>query len=79
MSRPIVQNAKARVTMQLEITVSSNWGPDCSIKQIHEQATSEAYGMLRNLSPENAAAFVKAVRIFGEPQVTTVIVGTEKF
>lgn len=78
MTRPIVQSAKAKVTLQLEISVASNWGPDCSIKQIHEQATSEAYGMLRNLSPETAAAFVKAIRIHGEPQVQTIIVGTEK-
>lgn len=69
-----IQNATARVTVQLEIKVSSNWGPECSVKQVHEQAASEAIGMVRNLSPQNATCFADAIRILGEPKVTAIIV-----
>ena len=79
MSRPLTQNAKATVTMQIEISVPSNWGQDCSIKQIHEQAEADARGMIRNLSPQTAEAFVKAIRLMGEPVVKTIIVSTERF
>lgn len=66
--------AKATVTLTLEINVGSRWGDTCAVSQLHDQATSEALGMIRNLSPESAAEFVRRIRIVGEPKVSAILV-----
>lgn len=70
MSKPI--EAKAVVTLTLEINVGSRWGDTCAVRQLHDQAASEALGMIRNLKPETAEAFARAVRVVGEPKVHVV-------
>jgi hypothetical protein len=32
----------------MEVDVSDSWGPDCSIAQVHRQASEAAIGMIRN-------------------------------
>lgn len=66
----------ARVTVHLEIKVSSTWGPDCSLEQVHKQAADEAIGLIRNAKDNAAMAskLAKSVRLMGEPLVTAIIV-----
>lgn len=70
--------ATATVTVTVQVKVGSNWGEDCSIKQVHEQAASEAIGMFRNLSPGNAIEFSRRVSLIGDPNVSAIIVKDER-
>jgi hypothetical protein len=64
-------NAIARVQITLEIDAGSSWGPDCTVSQVHSQASRESVQRLKNIL---AAAKTRAT-IIGEPKVITVMHG----
>lgn len=65
-------SATARVTLTLEVEVSSNWDADCSIAQVYEQAEREAKGAIRHLieNGERPCRF----KIVGESSAIAVII-----
>jgi hypothetical protein len=62
-------SVSARVTITLEIPVKSCWGPDCTMKQITEQAKEDVKGMLRN----SKEPMMFGSRIIGSPKVTAIL------
>jgi hypothetical protein len=67
-----IMNAKAIVTMTVQVHLSQPWGPDCMISQIHKQAASEARDKLIS-----AIQSKPGMVLCGEPKVTAVIVENE--
>jgi hypothetical protein len=63
----IEQSVVAKVTVSVEIPSGSCWGPDCTMKQIHDQAVTGALGKLRKALTETG------IRIVGEPLVTAIL------
>lgn len=61
----------ARVKLELEVQVSSTWGSDCSIHQIHEQAEDEARGLIARMVRDSQETRVK---VMGTPEISAVIV-----
>jgi len=66
----------ARVILTLEIDVADTWGEDCSIKQIHDQATQTAVGMIRQIQDKNPP-WMRMVRVIGTPKIDAVIATRE--
>lgn len=66
-------SARARVTVTLEIEVTDSWGTDCTVQQVHQQATESALGVIRRVKDRGYVDY----RIIGEPTVLTVIVEQE--
>lgn len=66
------QTVHAHVTLTVEVAVRDSWGEDCSISQVHRQASESAMGHLSKCLTD-----CKAVRIVGEAKVTAVIVERE--
>jgi len=64
-----MHGATARVTITLEVTPGSNWGSNCSISQVHEQAGVEATNHVRKLIQSD-----RSIRIIGDPKVSVVVV-----
>lgn len=60
----------ARVTLTVELALTSGWGPDCTMEQIHRQASDEAIGRLRNLRTANGG--FPNIKIIGEPTIDMV-------
>jgi hypothetical protein len=49
----------ATVVLTLEIQTSgSNWGPTCTVEQVHKQAKDGAYGFMAKLQREHAGEIV---------------------
>lgn len=48
MSQQGRQTATVRVTVVVEVNLSSAWGPDCTMQQVYGQGTSEAINHVRN-------------------------------
>ncbi len=67
----LTTNARARITVTLEIPVPDNWGGNCDINQVVGQAKDSALGKLRDLTRVGA-------RIIGEPVVTMVLVDAKE-
>jgi hypothetical protein len=65
------QQAYARVTLTVEIDVGSAWAPDCSVKQVHDQAATEAINKLQNILLEASAG--RRIRVVGKPKVDCII------
>lgn len=63
-------NAKARVSLNLEITLGDVWGGDCQVAQIHKQAAEAAIGSTQSLSDMIRQGRAKVI---GEPKVTTIL------
>lgn len=63
-----VKTTTVTVQVVLEISGLSSWGPDCSIAQVHRQATEEAIGRVMRLVGEDHLA-----RIIGALKVSTII------
>lgn len=61
--------AKARVTINLEISVDSVWGADCPISQIQKQAKDSAKGMLHKLFDKQPD-----MKTIGDMKVTAIII-----
>ncbi len=71
-------HARAVVTLTLEIPIGGgDWGPDCTIGQVHKQALDDAHGYLQQAMqhdrPVKTACFPSGTRIVGTPKVTKVI------
>lgn len=62
--------ATARVTVTVEVPITSVWGADCSLSQVYEQAASEAIGLIGNLRTRYSEVHL---RIIGEPKVVAVL------
>lgn len=63
----LTANARARVTVTLEIPLADSWGGTTAINQVVGQATDVAINMLHELTRNGA-------RIIGDPVVTMVLV-----
>lgn len=48
-----IRTTSARVTLTLDIAVRSTWGADCSMEQVHRQATEEAVGYIKRLTDKD--------------------------
>lgn len=59
--------ATAKVTLTVEIQVSSTWGDDCAISQVYDQAEKAARGAIVN-------AIGSRVTIIGTPKVEAIMV-----
>jgi len=64
--------ATAQVRITIEMDADGNWGADCTIKQIHDQARRECLQRLRNIINTN-----RHMKIIGEPTVLAVLVESE--
>jgi hypothetical protein len=43
-----MNSTRAKLTVQVEFDAGSNWGDDCSMRQIREQASREGMNKIRN-------------------------------
>lgn len=66
-----VVSAKAVVTVTLSVPVSSVWGADCPLGQVHKQAVEEALNMFRT---HTLPTWDEGLRLVGDPLVKTVLV-----
>jgi len=70
---PLKIDGRARVQVTLEIQCAQ-WGDDCSIGQLHRQASAEALAKVRSIiSNANDKVKVYGVSIVGEPMVIAVL------
>jgi len=67
----LTSNARARVTVTLEIPVSDNWRGSCEINQVVGQAKASALAKLHAIVRSGA-------RVIGEPVVTMVLVDAKE-
>ena len=67
----LTSNARARVTVTLEIPVSDNWSGTADVNQVVGQAKDSALGRLRAILNSGA-------RIVGEPTVTMILVDAKE-
>jgi hypothetical protein len=62
--RPVGATAVATITVR--ISDLGSWGPDCSVQQVHDQATRAAVGAIRNMDKE------RRLTIIGTPEIKTI-------
>lgn len=60
-------SGKARITLSIEVVLSSTWDGDCTLQQIHDQAKREALEVVRRACEE------EDIEILGEPRFVTFI------
>lgn len=60
--------ASAVATITVEVRGLGSWGTDCSVEQIHRQASEQAIGALRNMDKD------RRLTIIGQPEIKTIIV-----
>ena len=72
MSNQKTTKATAQVRLTIEMAADGNWGGDCTIKQIHDQARRECLRRLQNIVDTN-----RHMKIIGEPTVLAVLVEAE--
>ncbi len=70
--RPIRRTAAARVTLTIEVNVSSTWGDGCDLAQVYQQAEREARNHV-----EHHFANQRGVRIVGPAKVEAIITSRE--
>lgn len=61
-------NACARMSVLIEVDVTSTWGGATTVEQVHKQAEESARNKLRE---------VKGLRIIGEPSIKMITHETE--
>lgn len=61
------QITTARVTVTIDMAVGDNWGPDCNLAQVRDQATEAALGKLRH------ALGARDFQIVGTPAVKAIM------
>jgi hypothetical protein len=68
MAKPHVRpvGATAVVTITVQISDLGSWGPDCSVQQVHDQATRAAIGAIRNMDKD------RRLTIIGTPEIKTI-------
>lgn len=69
-SKPRNVAARATVTMHVQVDIEQKWGSDCSVSQVHDQASREAVARLSAALRGNLNS--RQFRICGEPLVTAV-------
>lgn len=57
-------SVRARITVTVEVDCHSNWGPDCTMDQIHKQAIEDGLGYIRNATERD-----RRLTIIGKPTV----------
>ena len=67
-------SATAKVTLTVEVAVSSTWGDDCPISQIHKQAAEEAMNILRNHIGRVPVSGVSRITVLPGAKVEAIIV-----
>lgn len=60
-------SAYATVQITVEVSGVGTWGPECSVDQVHRQATEEAIDKLRRVCQDS-----RDIRIVGTPAVKCV-------
>lgn len=60
--------AYAKVTVEVEVPISSSWGNDCTMGQIYKQAADEARNRMNKICTQNG------LRVVGDFKVTAVAV-----
>lgn len=61
------QITTARVTVTIDMAVGDNWGPDCLLAQVRDEATEAALGKLRQVLG------VRDYQIVGTPIVKAIM------
>jgi hypothetical protein len=61
--------AKAKVKVTLEIKIDSTWGSDCTISQVHKQATDSALLLIN----QSLSTYSGVISIHGKPIVEAVV------
>lgn len=61
--------AKARVQVVLEIELTDSWGADCTVSQVHDQATEAARGEVQKLLEAKAQGSSKDALVIPDPSV----------
>lgn len=64
----LTSNTRAQVKVTLEVFITDNWGPECTVDQIHKQAIASALQKLIQITNGGNA------RIVGDPLVTMILV-----
>lgn len=64
-------NTVARVRLTIEVSNLGNWGADCPVSQVYQQALVEAENVLRKLFQGNG------VRVIGNAVVTAITTDVE--
>lgn len=68
MNKPRVRpgSATAVATITVRISDLGSWGPDCSVQQVHDQATRAALGAIRNMDKD------RRLTVIGTPEIKTI-------
>lgn len=61
--------ARALVRLTVEVQTSSAWGGECTLRQLHDQATEAAVNRLRTVFEMGSGPVIKIV---GEPEVVCI-------
>jgi hypothetical protein len=64
------QSAQARVRLTVEVDVRSSWGDDCSVKQVYDQAATEAANHLEHVLSQHSE---RRIKIIGQVEVDAII------
>jgi hypothetical protein len=59
-------SGRATATVTIEVPIKSHWGGDCSVAQIHSQATEEVDGVISRLMKDG-------IRMVGRPVIVAVM------
>ena len=74
MTGKVEHGAYANVTIQLQITVKSSWGPGTTLDQVYRQAEEDAIDVVRQHLQEK----IPGVRMIGKIKVDAVISARER-
>jgi CRISPR/Cas system type I-B associated protein Csh2 (Cas7 group RAMP superfamily) len=67
-------SASAKITVQIEMQASANWGDDCLVGQVRAQAKREMESALRS-----ALSHCRyRTRIIGDPKVDVIVFGEKR-
>jgi len=80
--KPKPRTASAIVTVTLEIEAGSSWGKDCTVQQVHDQASRETMQKLslilhllrKGVKDEQGMTRRMVARVVEKPKVKAVIV-----
>ena len=59
-------NTTATAKIEIEISCSSSWGPDCTMEQVHKQATDAAQNAITKLCQSDR------LRVIGRPVIVAI-------
>jgi len=64
--------ARATVILTVEVRIGCSWGEECTVRQVHDQASSAAVGAIRRLI--ELATTNPKISLVGDPQPTAILV-----